>query len=231
MTSGNVIGALILALAFTFLIFSPGAAYVADATTLYSQGQAATTTKNYTEALAAYNGAIALEPTYFEAWNGKADVLNRQKQYAAALAASNQSMAINPDYVEGLINRGQILYSIGYQYEDVARDMTNATLLYNAQLEAFQRAVALDPKNTVALFNEGFAYGGLKRFDEAIADFNKVKAINPDYPQNEQCLKRASELRDEAAPASTKYILPIGIGVAIIIGGVILILGLRMKKE
>jgi len=231
MTSRKVIGALILALAITFLIFSPVAAYSTDATTLYSQGQALTTTKNYTEALAAYNDAIALEPTYFEAWNGKADVLNRQKQYAAALAASNQSLAINPNYIKGLINQGQILYSIGYQYEDVAKDMTNANILYNAQLQAFQRAVALNPKNTEALFNEGFAYGGLKRFDEAIADFNKVKAINPDYPQIDGYIKIASDLRDKAAPEYTKYILPIGIGAAIIIGGVILFLGLRIKKE
>ncbi len=231
MISGKVSRALILTLALTLLVCSPVLAYSADAVNLYTQGQALTATKNYTQALADFNAAIALEPHYYEAWNGKADVLNREKQYAAALEASNQSLAINPDYVQGLINRGQILYSIGFQYEDVAKDLTTANILYNSQLQAFQKAVALEPKNTEALFNEGFAYGGLKRFDEAIADFNMVKAINPDYPQIDGYIKIASDLRDKATPAYTKYLFPVGIAGAVIIGGLFLFLGLRMKKE
>ena len=230
MTSGKVMGALIVALAFVLLICGPAAAYSTDAVSLYSQGQALTGTKNYTEALAAYNGAIALEPNYFEAWNGKADVLNREKLYNDALEASNQSLAINPDHVKGLINRGQILYSIGYQYEDVTKDMTSANIYYNDQLQAFQKAVSLDPSNTEAIFNEGFAYGGLKRFDEAIADFNKVKKINPDYPQIDGYIKIASDLRDKSTPVYMKYALPIAV-VAIVVIGAVAWFGFRKKKQ
>ena len=46
-------------------------------------------------------------------------------QFNDALAASNRSLEIYPGYVNGWINRGQILYNIGYWYEDVAHDTDN----------------------------------------------------------------------------------------------------------
>jgi hypothetical protein len=56
----------------------------------------------------AFDETILLEPHYFEAWNGKADALNRAKRDQDALAACDQALAINPGYVQGVIYRRYI---------------------------------------------------------------------------------------------------------------------------
>ena len=196
------------ALIALFIITSlciPVSAYSADATNLYNTGNDRTESENYTGAITAYNNAIALEPSYFEAWNGLADALNRNGQFNDALAASNRSLEINPDYVQGWINRGQILYNIGYRYEDSAHNMAAADALYAEQLTAFEKAVALNPENAEAWFNKGYALAGMRMYDEAIAAFDQVKAIDPSYPNLQKNREIAVLLRDKAgtSPATT----------------------------
>lgn len=188
-----------------FIIISlciPVSAYSADATNLYNTGNDRTESENYAGAITAYNTAIALEPSYFEAWNGLADALNRNGQFNEALAASNRSLEINPDYVQGWINRGQILYNIGYRYEDSAHDMAAADALYVEQLTAFEKAVALDPGSAEAWFNKGYALAGMGRYDEAIAAFDQVKVIDPAYPNLQKNREIAVFLRDKAGAFS-----------------------------
>jgi tetratricopeptide (TPR) repeat protein len=168
-----------------FLIISlcmPVAAYSADAVRQYELGGGRTESEQFSDAVAAYNQAIALEPSYYEAWNGLADALNRNGQFNEALAASNRSLGINPNYVQGWINRGQILYNIGYRYEDVAHDTAAADALYAEQVTAFEKAIALNPTSAEAWFNKAYALAGMKRYDEAIAAFDQVGVIDPSYP-------------------------------------------------
>ena len=193
--------ALIALLIITSLCI-PVAAYSADAIRQYDAGRDRTESEQYTEAMAAYNNAITLEPSYFEAWDGLADALNRNGQFNDALAASNRSLGINPDYVQGWINRGQILYNIGYWYEDTAHDMAAADALYAEQLTAFEKAVALDPGNAEAWFNKGYALAGMKRYDEAIAAFDQVRTIDPSYPNLEKNREIAVLLRNKAGASA-----------------------------
>lgn len=190
---------------FIIALCIPVAAYSAEATELYNAGRDRTESGNYTGAITAYNNAIALEPSYFEAWDGLADALNRNGQFNDALAASNRSLEINKEYVEGWINRGQILYNIGYQYEDVTRDTVQADALYAEQLSAFEKAISLDPKNAEALFNKAYALAGMKRYDEAIAAFDQVKILDPLYPNLEKNREIAVQLRNKfgGSPAMT----------------------------
>lgn len=190
--------------AFFTLMFMciPISAYSADAMNLYTTGNNFIVSGNYSGAMGAYNHAITLEPAYFEAWNGIADALNRNGQFNDALAASNRSLQINPDYVNGWINRGQILYNIGYRYEDVVHDRVKADALYDEQLRAFEKAVSLDPNNAQAWFNKGYALAGMKRYDEAIAAFDQVKVINPAYPNLQKNREIAVQLRNTAGTAS-----------------------------
>ncbi len=176
----------------------PVSAYSADATNQYNTGLDRTESEQYTEAIAAYHNAIALEPSYFEAWDGLADALNRNGQFSEALAASNRSLAINPAYVPGWINHGQILYNIGYRTEDVDRNLPAAEALYAEQLAAFEKAVALDPTSAEAWFNKGYALAGMQRYTEAIAAFDQVKAIDPLYPNLQKNREIAALLRDKA---------------------------------
>ena len=180
---------------------NPAGAYSAGAVGLYTAGSTLMEAGDYSAAATEFDQAVSLEPGYFEAWNALADALNRAGQFNDALAASNRSLNINPDYVDGWVNRGQILYNIGYWYEDIAHNTAAADSLYAEQLTAFEKAVALEPGNAEAWFNKGYALAGMKRYDEAIAAFDQVGVIDPSYPNLEKNREIAVFLRNKAGAA------------------------------
>jgi tetratricopeptide (TPR) repeat protein len=200
-----------------FLLCIPVSAYSEEATRLYDQGNAFVLSKNYSLASDAFDHAIVLEPGYFEAWDGKADALNRAGQFSDALQASSRSLEINPNSIKGWINRGQILYNIGYYYEDIEHNQVKANEYYQQQILAFEKAIELDPKNPEAWFNKGYALAGLKRYDEAITAFDTVQSLDPGYPNLALSQKQARVLRDAATPAYVRYALPLAGGFLIII--------------
>jgi tetratricopeptide (TPR) repeat protein len=200
-----------------FLLCIPVSAYSTEAVALFDQGNVFVLAKNYTLANNAFDHAIALEPGYFEAWDRKADSLNRAGQFSDALQASSRSLEINPNYIKGWINRGQILYNIGYYYEDIEHNQEKANEYYQQQVLAFEKAIELDPSNPEAWFNKGYALAGLKRYDEAIAAFDTVQSLNPDYPNLGLSQKQARVLRDAATPVYVRYALPLAGGLLILI--------------
>jgi tetratricopeptide (TPR) repeat protein len=202
MNMRTITGSTVFALFIFACVIIPAAAYSADSMNLYNEGHNLTLSGNYTGAVAVYTLAVTLEPAYFEAWNGMADALNRNGQFNDALAASNRSLEIYPAYVNGWINRGQILYNIGYRYEDVEHNMVKADACYAEQLQAFEKAVSLEPDNAEARFNEGYALAGMKRYDDAIAAFDRVKAIDPSYPNLQKNREIAVQLRNKAGTPS-----------------------------
>ena len=194
----------------------PAVAYSDEAVNYFSQGNALVATKNYTQAIAAFDQAIVLEPTYYEALDRKADALNRAGDFSDALVASSQALEIRPQYAKGWINRGQILYNIGYYYEDTLKNPKKAETYYQEQLAAFEKAIALEPENAEAWFNKGYALAGMKRYDEAIAAFDKVQALDPAYPNLALSQKQATVLRDAALLVHVRYAVPIA-AIAILI--------------
>ena len=166
----------------------PVSAYSADAVVLFEQGNTFVKNKNYTEAIQAYDKAITLEPAYFEAWNGKADALNRYQQYAMALEASDRVLALKPDYVPGWINRGYVLYNLGR---------------YDEELKAYETAITLDPASPAAWFNKGYSLAGMKRYDEAITAFNQVQVLDPTYPNLAANKQIAEQYRNASSSSLT----------------------------
>ena len=69
--------------------------------------------KRYAEALAAYEQALALDPKFVNAWNGKGAVLTDQKRYAEALPAYEQALTLDPRYVTGWKNKAIALRGLG----------------------------------------------------------------------------------------------------------------------
>jgi tetratricopeptide (TPR) repeat protein len=201
----------ILFLIFIFCI--PAGAYPDQAVLSYNEGNAilgniSLLKPNVSEeqrALLAYNHSVEIAPDYYEAWNGKADVLNRLGYYSDALEASNRSLGINNTYVPAWINRGEILYMLGYQSENQGKDQVTADFFYKEQIAAFEKATALDPGNAVAWFNLGFALGGMNRNDEAIAAFEKVRALDPAYPHLDYYSGLAQKNREATTPFYLKY--------------------------
>jgi len=222
---------LILLISLTlFALCAPALAYSNEASGWYTRGNAELGRGNYSDAVSAYDQAIALEPGYFEAWDAKADALNRDGRFSEALEASTRSQEINASYAPGWINRGQILYNIGYYYEDQMNDLTKANEYYNLQVLTFEKAVTLEPENADAWFNKGYALAGLKQYDEAIAAFDKVRELNPGYPKLEKNRQIAVQLKDAATPVYLKYI-PVLIGIAAIIIGLVAWFVFLREKE
>ena len=169
-------------------IVIPVSAYSADAIGLFEQGNAFMKNKNYSEALRLYDRAITTEPDYFEAWNGKADALNRAQKFTEALEASDRVLVLKPDYVQGWINRGYILYNLGR---------------YDEELKAYETAITLDPASPAAWFNKGYSLAGMKRYDEAIAAFNKVQVLDPTYPNLAANIRIAEQNRNATTSFNT----------------------------
>lgn len=192
----------------------PASAYSSDAIGWYEQGNAFVKNKSYTGAVTAYDHAILLEPSYFEAWNGKADALNRAEQFTEALAASDRVIALKPDYVQGWINRGYILYNLGR---------------YDEELSAYETAIGLDPISPGAWFNKGYSLAGMKRYDEAITAFDKVQALDPSFPNLDANRRIAEQNRDATTPFYIKYATVLGIAALIIIGAMVWYGAVRKK--
>lgn len=195
----------LLLLAF-FCVSIAAAASSGNAAGFVAQGDALIQTKNYSEALTAYDQAISLDENNFPAWNGKADALNRAHRYTEALAASDTALALEPKNTSGWINRGYILYNLG-RYDD--------------ELRAYETAISLEPDNAQAWFNKGYSLAGMTRYDEAIAAFDKVGAIQPGYPNLAANRRIAEQLRDASTPVYITY-APVFGGIllsVIIVGG------------
>jgi tetratricopeptide (TPR) repeat protein len=193
METENVTKAVIFVFFFLSCICIPVVAYSGDAIGWFEQGNTFMKNKNYSEAIRVYDRAITVEPDYFEAWNGKADALNRAQKFTEALEASDRVLVLKPDYVQGWINRGYILYNLGR---------------YDEELKAYETAITLDPASPAAWFNKGYSLAGMKRYDEAIAAFNKVQALDPAFPNLAANIRIAEQNRNATTSFNTSERTP-----------------------
>lgn len=182
--------ACVLFLSALCLIAPASSAYSPAAEEQYSAGQALINSGNYTEAIRAFDAALALEPSFYEAWNARADALNRNKDYTGALESSNRSLALNPSFVQGWINRGYILYNLGR---------------YDEELGAYQQAITLDPKNATAWFDQGYALAARGDYDGALRSFDEVKTLDPEYPYLEGNRETVQKYKDATTPFYIRY--------------------------
>jgi tetratricopeptide (TPR) repeat protein len=94
------------------------------------QGCALCEREAYTEAVAAFEKAIALNPNYCKAWSNRGNALCAMKRHAEALASYDRAVALQPDYHQAWFNRGLLL-----------TDM----MAYSNAIESYERAIALHP--------------------------------------------------------------------------------------
>jgi tetratricopeptide (TPR) repeat protein len=220
-----------------FVLPPATAAAPTDAAGWTALGHNLTDQENYTEAFQAYDQAIALDPNYAPAWDGKADALNRANQYTAdplatlnmALADSNQALALNASSANEWINHGQILYTIGAYYQNQLNDKTNASLYYNEQLDSFEKAITVEPDNADAWFNKAYALCGMGRCSEGVVAFQKVEVLDPDYPNLQANLNIAEKLAATETPFYIKYDVEIVIAIIAIIGAALWFVAVRKK--
>jgi predicted O-linked N-acetylglucosamine transferase (SPINDLY family) len=117
------------------------------------------------EALACYDGLIALKPDFVNAHLNRGNLLLRLKRFADAVTSYDHVIAITPQHLDALISKGEALHELGRFIEAIP--------CYNTIL-------AVKPADARALVNRGAAFKDLRRANEAIADFDLALAIAPD---------------------------------------------------
>jgi tetratricopeptide (TPR) repeat protein len=104
---------------------------VPQSTTEWIQlGYASFQQKQYTEALAAFDRAIAEDAQNPKAWNYRGNVLCALDRPAEALAAYDRAVALKSDYPEAWFNRGLLFTDMG---------------AYGNAISSYDAAIALDP--------------------------------------------------------------------------------------
>jgi serine/threonine protein phosphatase PrpC/tRNA A-37 threonylcarbamoyl transferase component Bud32/regulator of sirC expression with transglutaminase-like and TPR domain len=128
------------------------------------EGNAFYRTYQYTEALAAYEQAVQLDPNYALAYNGKGNALWMLWQYDEALATYERAIQLDPNNAIFHYNRGAALHYFK-QYKEA--------------LAAYERAVQLDPYYAPAYNAKGEAFNSLERYKEALAAYERAIQLDP----------------------------------------------------
>jgi predicted TPR repeat methyltransferase len=131
------------------------------------------------ECVASLDRAIALRPGWFEAINGRANVLGQIGQFAEALENYDAALAINPDYHETHLNRGHALRELGRPQEAAAAYREAIRLGGDAQAGLFalaamgeEAAPGTAPQDYIVSLFDGYA----ERFDEHLVGKLKYQA-------------------------------------------------------
>jgi tetratricopeptide (TPR) repeat protein len=131
-----------------------------------SKGMDHLKTGRATEALAAYGRAIALDPNYANAYNGKGNALRTLERYDEALEAYEQAIRLNPRQFGAYTNKGSTLYTIRR---------------YKEKLEDCEQAIRLNPNFPYAYKIRCDALRGLKHYNEALEAYDHAIALDPDF--------------------------------------------------
>ena len=129
------------------------------------------------EALAAFEQALTLDPTYAFAENKKGVALGLLGRYEEALSAFEQALTLAPEYVVASSNKGVALSRLRRHEE---------------ALTSYEQALTLDPEYAIAWDNKGVSLSDLGYYEEALTSFDH--AIVLDKSQAIFCLNRAETL-------------------------------------
>lgn len=158
--------------------------------------------KQYDQALALYDQAIALKPDYAPAYAGRCETLNQLKRPDEAIVSCNDALAYQPNYPEAVWSQGnaRLLQKRPYEalklYEQVTekkpdfapgwvrRGVALQELGRSAEaLNALDQGIKLERNSAEAWITKGEALLNLQRYDEAVTALNKALQLQPNDPQ------------------------------------------------
>ncbi len=137
------------------------------------------------EAVASYRRALELFPQYAEAHNNLGILLHRMGKLDEAFEHFRAAIKAVPDYASAHNNLGNALRQRGLAAE--------AT-------DAFLKASRIDTNYWQARFNLANSYVALDRLDDAIAEYEAVLRIEPDFAPAQQALEQTRLKRGSHTP-------------------------------
>ncbi|MDP1572085.1 MAG: winged helix-turn-helix domain-containing protein [Vicinamibacterales bacterium] len=124
------------------------------------------------QAIVRYEQAIAIEPAFARAYAGLADCYNltlsglpAEVRHARAKAHAEHALALDPGLAEAHTSLAFLRYKFEWRWRDAEA--------------AFRRAIEADPSYALAHHWYGEMLGLLGRYDEAIAELRRARALEP----------------------------------------------------
>lgn len=171
----------------------------------FAKGEELSRAKKYKEAIIFYDDFIKRNPDDSYAFNNRGTIYYQEEAYNKAIADFTKSYYLKRTNEKALANRASTYYKI-QNYEESKDDYVTLTNLYpdnhlyfyqlgrcNAHLKLFDTAILqfekaltktgkIEKKETTQIYAaRGLAYGQLKKYDDAIKDFNIAIGIDPEY--------------------------------------------------
>jgi tetratricopeptide (TPR) repeat protein len=152
----------------------------------------------YDRAIAQFEKAITLYPSYGSAFNNLGNAFYQSGLYDGAIEAETRAIALEPNNPVFYFGRGVSLAARG-DYDGAIADYTRAISIdpryadaYNnlgsvyhlkgafpLAIEQYSKAIALDSGNALFFYNRGLAHAGDGELDMAIRDYTQAIALEP----------------------------------------------------
>jgi tetratricopeptide (TPR) repeat protein len=146
-----------------------------------------------------YTKALALDPSFVEAYNGRGQAYFQLKKFPEAFSDFDNAIKAGIVTPKLFLNRGKchvILSRPAEAIPDLAKSLeleprNPETWYFKAVAEGktgdlagalkdYSKAIELNPQYVEALVNRGLMYFNEQKFDEAIADYTAALAVRPD---------------------------------------------------
>lgn len=137
-----------------------------SATDWYEKAFAAIEAKHFTVAIAAFDQAVTLNPSFAKAYNNRGNVKFTLEEYGGAILDYDRAIELVPDYAIAYSNRGTARFRMG--------DLTGA-------LKDFDRAIVLKADYAAAYSNRGAVKSDLGDPRGALNDYSMAIELNPAF--------------------------------------------------
>ncbi|MBN8680613.1 MAG: tetratricopeptide repeat protein [Chitinophagales bacterium] len=146
-----------------------------------------------------YTKALALDPSYVEAYNGRGQAYFQLKKFPEAFSDFDNAIKAGIVTPKLFLNRGKchvILSRPAEAIPDLAKSLeleprNPETWYFKAVAEGktgdlagalkdYSKAIELNPQYVEALVNRGLMYFNEQKYDEAIADYTSALSVRPD---------------------------------------------------
>jgi len=124
--------------------------------------------------------ALRLEPHFAEAYNTLGSALQAAGRTAEAETHYQSALKARPGYVDALLNLGSLFMSTPFRPEEAVR--------------YFESALAAEPNNARACFGLGNALHECSRVEEALTNYSRCLALNPD---NHEATAKIAGLKEQ----------------------------------
>lgn len=157
--------------------------------------------REFDQAIADYDEALRLDPSYAHAYSTRGNAYRRKGENDRGIADYDEALRLNPDFSVAYYNRG-----------NAYRDKSD----YHRAIESYDEAIRLDPAFAVAFVNRGLAHQGAGQYELAIADYDQGLRLDPRdlraytnrglvYYRKGQYARALAE-QDEAIRINPKYV-------------------------